>query len=104
MLLTKPPLIVRRAKPQTSRAEFLRAFQAFLQGHSERFHGLRGRVQDGERDVVTMMKSADVPLLRKVRRLIITGGTQHSIDLYSDFSRILLTLISKPATKPYMNN
>ena len=53
-------------------------------------------VPDGERDVVAVLKPEDLPLVRKVRRLIISGGNQHSIEYYNSFSKILMTLVWKP--------
>jgi hypothetical protein len=98
--LTKPPLIVPRTQPKTTRAEFVHALQELIKGHNEPFFGLMDKVPDGEKDLVAVMKSEDLPLLRKARRLIITGCTQHSIGLYSDFTRIILTFVWKPTPKP----
>ena len=93
--LSQPRLIEPRTKPKTTRAEFLKAFQSILTGDSSQFMALVAEVEDGERDVVTVMKPQDWPLLRKVRRRFVLAGSQHSISYYNDFTAIILTLVWK---------
>jgi hypothetical protein len=95
-LLTRPDLFQPRATPKTSRQEFLTAFEKFLAGDANPFRELVSSIPDGERDVVAVLKPADLPLLRKVRRTIIVGGNQHSIEYYNSFSKILMTLVWTP--------
>jgi hypothetical protein len=95
-LLTKPELFQPRAKPKTTRQEFVTAFENVLAGNSEAFFELTSQVPDGERDVVAVLKPEDLPLVRKVRRRIIANGNQHSIEFYNSFTQILMTLIWKP--------
>ncbi len=92
--LTTPPLFERRrGKPGTTRAEFLSAFHSLLAGDAEPFVALADSVPDGERDVVTVMGSEDLPILREVRRRMIAAANQHASDYYDSFTRIILTLI-----------
>lgn len=94
-LLTRPQLFQPRAKPMTSRQEFVTAFEKLLDGDPGPFGNLVSQVPDGEKDVVSVLKAEDLPLVRKVRRLIIARGNQHSIEYYNSFSKILMTLVWK---------
>ena len=38
------------------------------------------------------MKSEDLPLLRKARRLVITGCSQDAIERYNSLTRIIATM------------
>lgn len=91
-----PPRILPRDKPLTTRQEFLQAFQDLVQGKSARFEAL-SKVEDGERDVVAVMKPEDLPLLRKVRRLYIAGANPHAISYYNSFTDIIMTMVRKAA-------
>jgi hypothetical protein len=95
-LLARPELFQPRAKPKTSRQQFLTAFENLLAGNSEAFLELVSQVPDGERDVVAVLKPEDLPLVRKVRRRIIANGNQHSIEFYNSFTQILMTFTWKP--------
>ena len=95
-LLTRPQLFEPRAKPKTSRQEFVTAFEKLLEGDAGPFQDLVSAVPDGERDVVAVLKPEDLPLVRKVRRLIISNGNQHSIEYYNSFTTILMTFVWKP--------
>jgi hypothetical protein len=96
-LLTRPQLLQARAKPKTTRQDFLMAFEKLLQGDWDPFLELVSQVPDGERDVIAVLKTEDLPLVRKVRRRIIANGNQHSIEFYNSFTSILMALIWKPA-------
>ena len=95
--LQSPPLITKRKDPKTSREEFLKAFNAFVNGDRIPFATLVREVPDGERDVVAVLKTEDLPLVRKVRRLMIASANQHAADYYVIFTQILSTLVSQPA-------
>jgi hypothetical protein len=95
-LLTRPELFQARAKPKTSRQGFVTAFEKFLAGDSRPFLDLVLAVPDGERDVVAVLTPEDLPLVRRVRRRMIAGGNQHSIEYYNSFSKILMTLVWSP--------
>lgn len=86
------PLIEPRAKPRTTRAEFIAAFNALLRGDAKPFDALIAAVPDGERDLVAVAKDEDIPLLRKVRRHYAATTSPHAIDYYNQFTQILLTL------------
>src|SRR5437868_4959699 len=75
--LTKPILFEARAKPKTSREQFLRAFNDAVSGNWNYFLQLVSEVPDGEKDVVAVLKTEDMPLLRKVRRLMIAKANPH---------------------------
>jgi hypothetical protein len=98
-LLTKPQLFEPRAKPKTTRQEFVTAFERLLEGDWRPFIHLVSEVPDGERDVVAVLKPEDLPLVRKVRRRIIANGNPHAIDFYNSFSTILMTFIWKPTAQ-----
>lgn len=91
-VLEHPKLIEKRTKPKTSREEFLQAFQAMVNGNSRLFLDLVSEVPDGERDVVATLGPNDVPLVRRVRRLIISSSNPHSIEFYDTFTDILRTI------------
>jgi hypothetical protein len=95
-LLNGPDLFKPRAKPKTSREEFIRAFQDLINGDPDGFMVLVKKVPDGEVDVVAVLKPEDLPLVRKVRRRIIANGNQHSIEYYKSFTKILMTFVWKP--------
>jgi hypothetical protein len=56
----------------------------------------RARLPDGERDVVAVMKAENVPLVRRVRRKMISNATPHAFDFYKSFSDILMTMVWQP--------
>ena len=91
--LSHPKVFEPREKPKTTRQEFLDAFNAFLRGNTSLFFALVDKVQDGERDVVATMTTEDLPLLRKMRRRMIAGGSQHAIEFYESFTRIIRTIV-----------
>ena len=57
---------------------------------------LVSKVPDGEKDVVAVLKPEDLPLVRKVRRMIIAKGNQHAIEYYNSFTEILMAFVWKP--------
>jgi hypothetical protein len=95
-LLSSPELITPRAKPKTSREEFLKAFQGIVSGSWDKFFELVSEVPDGEKDVVAVLKPEDTPLVRKVRRLVIANANPHAIEFYNSFTNILMTMVWKP--------
>jgi len=96
-VLNKPQLLQPRAKPKSSREDFLRAFQKITQGDVSDFFALVEKVPDGEKDVVAVLKQDDLPLVRKVRRRMIASANPHATDFYNTFTSILMTLVWKPA-------
>jgi hypothetical protein len=96
-LLGTPKLLTPRSKPKTTRAECLKAFQSLLEDDATEFRSLVEQVPDGERDVVAVLQAEDLPLVRRVRRQIITSANQHAIEYYDSFTAILMTLVWKPA-------
>jgi hypothetical protein len=92
--LSSPPRFEKRpGKPKTTRAQFVGAFQAVVRGDYSPFYDLKDSVRDGERDVVTVMTAADIPLLRETRRHLIAGVNQHVIGDYESFTGILWTMV-----------
>jgi hypothetical protein len=89
-------LIEPRAKPKTSRADFLKAFQGMVDGNWTMFSGLVSEVPDGEKDVVAVLKPEDIPLVRKVRRLVIARANPHAIEFYNSFTDILMAMTWTP--------
>ena len=96
--LERPPLIAPREKPRTSREQFLKAFGDASKGDWEAFLSLTREVPDGESDVVAVLKAEDVPLVRKVRRLMIANATPHAAEYYVSFTKILDTMIRAQGT------
>jgi hypothetical protein len=96
VLLNSPELITPRAKPKTSREEFLKAFQGMVSGKWDLFFNLVSEVPDGEKDVVAVLRPEDVPLVRKVRRLVIANANPHAMEFYNSFTSILMTMTWKP--------
>jgi len=94
--LTKPQLFKPRVRPKTSRQQFVTAFEKLLAGDSGPFLDLVTEVPDGEKDVVAVLAPEDLPLVRKVRRLIISGGNPHSTEYYKSFTGILMSFVWKP--------
>jgi len=96
-LQSKPQLIEPRARPKTSRAEFVEAFTDLIGGNEAAFNRLVEQVPDGERDVVAVLTDADLEMLRKVRRYYAAKNNPHAIDYYNQFSQIIMTLVWKSA-------
>jgi hypothetical protein len=96
--LDHPNLFQPRSIPKTSRKEFLDAFNAWLNGNPDPFLDLVAKVPDGERDVVATMTAEDLPLVRMVRRRMISVGNQHAIEFYESFTRIIKTIVLKSAS------
>ena len=96
MLLSNPRRVEPRAKPKTSREEFLKVFKAYVNGDGKPFLALVSEVSDGERDVVAVLKPEDVPLVRQVRRKLIANANQHAFEFYKSFTDILMTLVWRP--------
>jgi hypothetical protein len=95
-LLNGPNLLKPRAEPKNSREDFIRAFQEMVDGNSRRFLELASKVPDGEKDVVAVLKPEDLPLVRKVRRMVIASGNPHAIEYYQSFTDILMAFVWKP--------
>jgi hypothetical protein len=91
--LERPSLIAPREKPKTGREQFLKAFGDATKGDWEPFFALTREVTDGERDVVAVLGAEDLPLVRKVRRLMIAGANPHAAEYYVSFTQILDTMI-----------
>jgi hypothetical protein len=94
-LLNNPDLLKPRIKPKTTREDFLKAFQEIVNGNWDEFIRLVSEVPDGEKDVVAVLKAEDIPLVRKVRRLVIANANPHAIEFYESFTAILMTMISR---------
>lgn len=94
--LTNPILFEARAKPKTSREQFLNAFNDAIAGSWNSFLRLVSEVPDGEKDVVAVLKAEDLPVVRKVRRLMIARGTPEAAEYYVSFTQILMTMIWRP--------
>jgi hypothetical protein len=54
------------------------------------------KVPDGEKDVVAVLKPEDLPLVKKVRRMVIANANPHAIEYYNSFTSILMTMTWKP--------
>ena len=91
--LERPPLISPREKPKTTREQFLKAFDDATKGEWETFLSLTSEVTDGERDVVAVLRAEDLPLVRRVRRLMIAKANPHAADYYVSFTQILDTML-----------
>ncbi len=96
--LEKPEVFEPRAKPKTSREEFLKAFNDFLNGEPNTFLDLVEKVPDGEKDVVAVLKPEDLPLVRKVRRRFIAASNPHATEYYASFTKILMTFVTRTET------
>jgi hypothetical protein len=95
-VLTKPQLISpRKTAPKVTREEYLKAFENAVNGNWKIFDDLVEKVSDGERDALVVLKTEDLSLLRKVRRLRLSYCNQHAIEYYDDFTGIILTLVWK---------
>jgi hypothetical protein len=95
-MLADPPRYKPRAIPKTTRESFLTQFRAAANGDFRPFMQRAEEVNDGELDVVAVMKPEDVPLIRKVRRAAWASGNPHLFDLVPYLNRILYTLVWKP--------
>jgi len=115
-LLQGPDLIQPAPKPQVSRKEFLRVFEAAIhtdwarasqRGKSDSdlaemqrarkpwndFIDLFWGGQPTERDAAAVLLAEDLPLLRKLRRRVILGCNQHAIERYNNLTGLLMTIV-----------
>jgi len=95
-LLEHPALIDPRKQPLNTRAEFMSAFNALLNGDERPFDRMVAAVEDGERDLVAVMTPADLDTIRRVRRHYAAANNQHAIEYYNQFSQIIMTAVWKP--------
>lgn len=88
------PILVayREGKPKSTREEYLAAFTELSQGKTQRFRLLAIESPDGDRDVVAVMTAADLPLIRKCRRIYATVASPELPDWYLSFTAIIETL------------
>jgi hypothetical protein len=94
--LTKPGFLsAREGTPKITRQQYLEAIQQLVNGKSQAFIMLTIEVPDGEKDLIAVMKSEDIPLIRKARRVFAASANPHSAKWYKSFTDILLTMISK---------
>jgi hypothetical protein len=85
-----------RNPPKLKREEVVGAFEAAANRRDfGPFMDLVANVPDGERDVVTLMKPEDLPLIRKVRRGLAASGNPHLMENYPFFTGIIWTLQSQ---------
>ena len=91
--LDSPPQLDPSPKPVTTRAEWLTALNSLVQGKSKPFQDLKEKAPDGEHDIVAVLKPEDLPLLRKVRRRLMSTGNPHVIEDCNTFTEIIWTII-----------
>lgn len=87
-----------RAKPNSSRAEYLSAFNKILKRDPDAFNALTDKFPDGERDIVALLTPADLPLLRRVRRQFLLSTGDSSLSFYRDFTNIIFAVMKKSAS------
>lgn len=93
-----PKVFAPRANPKTSREEFLKAFNDFLDGKPDTFFDLVEKVPDGEKDIVAVLKPEDLPLVRRVRRKFIAAANPPATEYYGSFTIILMTFVMRTET------
>ena len=99
-LLNSPELLKPRSKPKSSRADFLKAFEGIVAEDWSMFRSLVKAVPDGEKDAVAVLKTEDLPLIRKVRRRMIANGNQHAVEFYNTFTDIIMALLWRSRSLP----
>ena len=83
----------RSGRPKVSREAFLAAFHAFVdKGNLDPFMALAGKVSDGERDAVMVLRPEDLPLLHSFRRHLFARCNPHLLEWDKDLEFILITL------------
>lgn len=97
VLLTRPVLLAKReSPPKVTRQQYLEAFQQLAEGKPQAFMTRVSDAPDGERDVITVMKEEDIPLIRKARRVMMLNANPHSAEWYNSFTKILMAIVWKP--------
>jgi hypothetical protein len=87
------PVFERRDPPKSTREEILAVLRSIVDQRDFRpFAELVIKVPDGERDIVTVMKPEDLPLIRKARRAMAASGNPHLMEDYPYFTGIIWTL------------
>lgn len=95
-LLTKPKLLTaREGTLKVTRQQYLDAFQQLVDGKPQTFLKLAIAVTDGEKDAIAVLKTEDIPLIRKARRAFAASANPHSAEWYKSFTDILLSMTLK---------
>jgi len=97
--LTAPKILApREGEPKVTRQQYLDVFNQLVAGKAQPFLKLATEVSDGEKDAVAVLKQADIPLIRKARRVFAASANPHSAEWYKSFTDILMALTWKPET------
>jgi hypothetical protein len=85
----------REGSPKVTRDEYLAAFDKLTAGNPADFMRLVSRADDGERDAIVVLKSEDLPRVRRARRFFASTGTPHLAEWYDSFTAIIFALEKK---------
>jgi hypothetical protein len=92
-VIANRPIFERRDPPKSTREEILAILRSGADQRDFRpFMELVAKVSNGERDVVTVMKPEELPLIRKTRRAMAASGNPHLMEDYLYFTGIIWTL------------
>jgi hypothetical protein len=94
-LQRKPPLALLK-KPHLRRNDYLGVLQAVMKGDFGRYEAAVELREHGEEALLSVMTPADLPLLRKARRLMITGCSQDAMERYHSLTRVILSIEWQP--------
>jgi hypothetical protein len=90
---------LRDGEPRMSRDGYIKALTELLDGKSAGWVRHTREVRDGERDMVVVLTTADIPLIRKVRRYYISIGEDPAREWYELFTQVINTIEAKPKAK-----
>jgi hypothetical protein len=90
---------LREGTPKMSRDGYIKALTEFLDGKPTSWLRHTREVRDGERDMVVVLTTADIPLIRKVRRYYISIGESPAREWYELFTQVINTIEAKSKAK-----
>ena len=94
--VTNPKVIEpRTGDPKTTRDSFVKAMTELLDNKPDAWIRLTTEVPDGERDLVAVMTSADLPMIRRVRRHYAANATPHLPAWYASFTQVINSIRAK---------
>ncbi len=91
---------LREGAPRMSRDGYKKALTELLDGKPTSWLRHTREVRDGERDMVVVLTTADIPLIRKVRRYYMAFEPDLAPEWYELFTQVIHTIEAKPNAKP----
>jgi hypothetical protein len=92
-------IVLREGTPKMSRDGYIKALTELLDGKAASWFRHTREVRDGERDMVVVLTTADIPLIRKVRRYYMSLDPGLAPEWHELFTQVIHTIEAKPKAK-----